>query len=350
MQERRTTIRYDCTERAQYCPSDELVPRDGRMTNISERGLGLLAHEAHRPGERIAVTFLLPGEEEAVTTTGVVRWCGASPVRRRWYPLGLEWLPLEPTTRYRIEAYLKSRQRREATRPPFWRVAQTTRSASAARFWPWVAVLCSALVAAGLAWYAVRLRAENVRLSQGLAESSAQAQAAGGQLAREQELSQSLQAATAQLATTRLEVSQLGAQSAQFENRIMELGQEMGRFQTAYAAVRDEREQLVQRVAELEAARGELERRLTSLPELQWAIEDAVAARKQREQLERANQRAAIERRRTRQVGVGNRGYLIRDGSPTSRRQAVEVEVVIHEPEASAASGKASFTIPSVVP
>jgi len=314
------------------------------MTNLSERGLGLLAHEAHRPGERIAVTFTLPGEEDALTTTGIVRWCGATPIHRRWYPLGLEWLPLEQTTRYQIETFIKSRRDEEAKRPAFSQAERSTQAAPV-RFWSWMAIAFSGLAVAGLTWYVLWLQAENTRLSEGLQQ---RVQVVGQRLSREQHLVAALQAASMQLTATRHEVDRLDAQTKQFEVHMEALSQDVGQFQVAYTTVRDEREQLMQRVAALEQERGALEYRLTSLPELQRAIREAVAARKQRAGLERANRRAASRRRLAREITAGNQGYLVRDGEPTA--SGTVVEVVIHEPAAVAASGDTAFTIPSAVP
>src|SRR3989338_4726715 len=109
MQERRTTIRVDRLCRAQYCPADDLIPRDGRLTNLSERGAGLLAHETHRLGARLTVSFSLPEEEEPLTATGVVHWSDARARHGQWYPLGLEWLPMEETARHRLYTFLSRR-------------------------------------------------------------------------------------------------------------------------------------------------------------------------------------------------------------------------------------------------
>ena len=103
MQERRSTIRIEYPARAQYCPSEDLIPRDGRMTNLSERGANLLARETHRLGERITVSFPLPEEEEPLTVTGVVRWSDPTAQRGRWHATGIEWLPLGETASHRLD-------------------------------------------------------------------------------------------------------------------------------------------------------------------------------------------------------------------------------------------------------
>ncbi len=91
MQERRTTIRIGQQCRTQYCSSEDLLPRDGRITDLSERGVGLLVREAHRIGEVLTVGFSLPGDRTTLTATGVVRWSNP-PQKGRWYPVGLDWI------------------------------------------------------------------------------------------------------------------------------------------------------------------------------------------------------------------------------------------------------------------
>ena len=130
MQERRTTVRCECLERARYRSDNDPTLREGRLTTVTERGLGLLAHEPHRVGEQLTLSFMLPGEDETVTTTGVVRWVSQTTDQKRWYLLGLEWLALEETTRFRLDTFLRthSETRRraalEATQPlkqKWWR-------------------------------------------------------------------------------------------------------------------------------------------------------------------------------------------------------------------------------------
>src|SRR3989338_9581565 len=109
MEERRSTVRVGHSCRAQCCPADDLLPQEGRVLNLSERGVGLLTREPRRVGERMAVNIPLPGEEGLVTASGIVQWSGSPIQRGRWHPTGLEWLPLEETAFHRLESFLRPR-------------------------------------------------------------------------------------------------------------------------------------------------------------------------------------------------------------------------------------------------
>ncbi len=321
MQERRTAIRVSHRCRTQYCSSEDLVPRDGRMTSLSEQGIGLLVREAHRAGELLSVGFSLPGEQEALTATGVVRWSGP-PRDGRWHPVGLNWLQLEESVRNRLQRFLDSAAVSAAPVP----IARKRRWRSPS--WP-VAAACLLLGAALIGWWALSVRRENYRLhtavelrDQVIDELGTQ----GTQLVAE------LGEARAHLLETAAEVVRLDQQAQAFGTEMGRMDGEITSFQASYATMRQEREALIKQVLDLEQERTSMLKRLSSVDELRLAIREAIDARKQVRQATRFSRltarRAALEQ----QLADGNRGYLILDGQPTIGVGSV-VSIRVHEPE-----------------
>ena len=101
-------------------------------------------------------------------------------------------------------------------------------------------------------------------------------------------------------------------------------------MKTSYLQVQEERDRFIQQALELEQERASLASRLSSIPELRRAIEEAIEVRKQARQAERLTR---LEGRRTadHELTQGNRGYLIREGRPTIGLSTVWVHV--HELE-----------------
>lgn len=91
----------------QYYSSRDLATQEGRLATLTERGLSFLVRKPHKIGEHLIVSFLLPGEEEELTATAVVRWRQQTSDRTRWYAVGLEWLRLEKTMHFRLDTYLR---------------------------------------------------------------------------------------------------------------------------------------------------------------------------------------------------------------------------------------------------
>lgn len=322
MQERRTIIRISHHARMQYCSSEDLLPRDGRITDLSERGAGLLVREGHRPGEMVSLGFSLPGEETALTATGVVRWSSESS-GRRWYPIGLDWMQLEETTRNRLHRFLAS--------------STAAHPASPKKPWSWqqtalLSVSAAALAVAGIVLYFwVRsLEWENRQL-QGVIE---QRDTVIDQLEQEDaRLKLELGEARTHLAETASEVARLDVQTQNFGEQVGRLTEEVDRFQQSYLQVRQEREQLMQQVLDLEQERAALTKRLSSLEELRLAIREAIDTRKNAERAQRLSLAQARRDADKALLANGNRGYLIRDGRPTIGNATVWIRV--HEPEAS---------------
>lgn len=337
MQERRTTIRINHACRAQYCATEDLLPRDGRIANVSERGVNVLLREPHKEGEQVTVSFSLPGADDTVTATGSVRW--SAPSRKgRWYPVGLEWLPLEETTRNRLQAFLRT----QAQVAPA-RAAAGTRAAAHERSpYRWivlVAWLAIVGVASAVAYsWVTRLQEEARQLEAEVAQRNvliAELTEREQRLAkREKWLQRELNTTKTHLATAAQEVARLDEQAQHLSGEAQRLNQEVELFQQSYVQVQEERARLIQEVMRLEQEKLQLSRRLSSLPELQLAIREAIESRK-KARVEARNVR--IQRLRSVDLIIrkgDNQGYVIRDGRPTIGLSAGStLSIRVHEPE-----------------
>ncbi len=336
MQERRTTIRIAQNSRAQYCAADDLLPRDGQVNDLSERGAGLLVREQHKPGEHVTVSFNLPGQEEPLTATGTVRWSSSSR-QGRWYRLGMEWLPLEETTRGRLHTFLYSAKAPAPVKPK----AKAWKPSNRIVLFSWVV----ALLVLASAWYGwiSPLKQETKVLNTEVQQREAiisTLQDRERELAQRQlELKTELDRAKINLAAASQEMMQMDTQSQQVAGDAQRLTQEVQLFQQSYAKVKEEREQLIQQVLQLEQERLQLRRKLSSLPELQVAIKEAIEVRKQQQRESRHVQRAQwlqsfaqSGQSDTEIREQDNRGYIIKDGKPTVNRSTVWIRV--KEPEA----------------
>ena len=340
MQERRTTIRMGHRVRVQYCAAEDLVPRDGRLANISERGVGLLTHETHREHEPITVSFSLPGFGEPLTATGSVRWSAHG--RHRWYATGLEWLPMEDDARRRLHAFLYETATPAA--PAVARAAEPPRAPAAqgARMW-WIAGALIVAIIGAVIWQLHRDARE-------LQRAIAQRDAVIGQLRQreqrladhEAQLQQELDTAKSHLAVAASEVSRLDAQAGQLAADAKRLNQEVRLFQASYDQVQQEREQLMRQVLNLEQEKLDLTRRLTSIPDLQTAIREAIAARKTAEKQAQGVEPRLLDF----DIRPGdNQGYLVRDGHLTTSVAPATMRIKVYDPtmggqDAAARSGE----------
>lgn len=332
MQERRTTVRTHHTCRAQYCASDDLLPRDGRVANVSERGIGLLCREPHREGEQVTVSFSLPGAEDGFTATGLVRWSSATR-QGRWYPAGLEWLPLEDTTRNRLHSFLYGKPQQPAAKPAppaSVRLTILTRVL-------WIA---AGLALAGtVSFWVTNLQKQARELEREVAQRNAiitQLRQKERRLAaRETWLSQELDVARTHLQVAAGEVSRLDEYAQQLSQDASRLNQEVQMFQQSYDQVQQERAVLVKEVMDLEQQKLELAKRLSSVPDLQMAIREAINARRRAEAEQR---RLRMPLRALTDIEIrpeDNQGYLVRDGQPTGARPAKSTMwIKVHEPTA----------------
>lgn len=327
MQERRATIRVPFWGRAQYCAAADLIPRDGRVTNLSERGVGLWVREPHQQDERITLTVSLPMEEEPLTATGLVRWSAGEALQGRWYPLGLEWLPLEETTRYRLRSFLHHHLQEAPVSGglPLLRHLMVRWQASRG-LWGRLSVACGWLVVIGCVLWAVGLHQQNQLLATALIQRTAMMR----QLEqRTTQLQQELGVATQRLASSAEELTTLDQQVMRLAALRHQLDEELKIYQGSSTLLRREREQLLEQIAALERDRQHLA----------WKLRVAI-----REAIERRPQtpgRPASEEPAVPNAGEaslpwwvwGNRGYLVWNGHPT--KSSLARVIWVHPPEPS---------------
>lgn len=311
MQERRSTIRVSHRCRIQYCSSSDLLPRDGYLMNLSEQGAGMLLREPHAQQEQITISFGLPGEDEPVTATGVVRWSAPSGWSSRWHPCGLSWLPLEEAARHRLHRWMYTGTQRFRLRPP----------SRASLRW----VLRTITVAAGIAigllglLWSVVLSQENRTLRQ---EVQRRTMTIVRLEQREEQLQEALEAANLSLAATVTDIARLEEQTLMVEHHVATFQRELSQLQALYEQARSDRAQLMQRMQELDDERQALARQIASqraTTQLQVVMERAIA-------------NLLTQRRPPPAPSHGNQGYLLRHGHPA--QSGVGPWIWVHEPEA----------------
>jgi hypothetical protein len=273
-----------------------------------------LVREAHAAGEPITVSFSMPGEEGALTATGLVRW---SAVRSQdWTGVGLSWLPFDETSHYRLQRFLAGR-----SGPPASALGQPDRPLGEEQWVRKVVVPASVvLVLLVLFWGAWALAVH--RRHRELRVAIETRNAAIRQFeTRDARMHQELEVSRAHLAATAEEIARLDRQARLLEGEAQRLGDDVQRFHHSYLQVRTEREQLIHRVLDLEQSRAQ---QYVPMDQLQLAIREAIAVR------------LAGESRAWRTIDQsllgGNRGYLIRAGNESSGSPRVSIRV--HDPEA----------------
>lgn len=265
------------------------MARDGCITNLSERGLGFLAREPYEPGERITLSFSLPGDPELVTMTGRVRWSHDEPVRKSWYRIGLEWTPTDDLSPQQLALFLQRRAQRAVGQGRMAEPLARAEEPRPAPRWPrepaarrWIisslrtgALLGLAICAAlgGRVWF---LNMDNRRLTREIQRRNAVI----SQLElREQRFEQELEGATRELSQTLGDVERLDVQTSQFEHGMQELVSNVEQFRSAYSKAQGERADLIRRILDLERDRAVLVERLTAMPAIQQLIAETIAAR-----------------------------------------------------------------------
>ena len=262
MQERRATVRTTYCRRTEYCPSEDLIPRDGRIVNLSERGLGLWTGEAHPQGERMTVSFSIPGEDEPVTLTGVVRWSEAGP-SRRWYPVGLEWFPLEETIRYRLRTFLS-----DSAQPVG---GSATRQGLIQR----VSVVFGVFAGFGIALWVGVLQQENRQLATAIEQRNAMIR----QLEHREQLWDELTSAKTSLVRSTQDVAQLDQQVGELVQTMGQLNQQVGRFRPLPSARPAPMDPATRQILGLEPPAANVERLVTTFPQLPLVVREALESR-----------------------------------------------------------------------
>ena len=326
MQERRTTIRVPHSCRILYCASEDLLLRDGSLLNVSERGAELLVRETHRDGDQVTVSFDLPGHAEPVTATGVVRWSRQRPINRRWHAAGVEWLPLEEVLRERFHQFS---QRSSSTLTPSQ--ARTASSLKDTALITWgISGLLAIFVLVGSV---SSLRKENGELMETVEQRTTLVR----QLSRDGDrLKRELGATKTALSETAMEVVHLNDQAQQLGQQVGQLTQDIQRFERSYTNVYEDRQQLMQRVLDLEQERASLSKRFSTVEGLQTALREAVQARRR---LRKTQHRLFRQARRTvteDRLLTGNQGFLLRNGQwvkDESVPTQSSIHIRVHDPE-----------------
>ena len=313
------------------------------MVNLSARGAGLFAREAQRDGERVTVTFPLSEAQDLLTATGVVRWSNSHRRGTRRYPAGLEWLPLEDSTRRRLETFVRQRislsslgAGQRAARP----------SSPASLFfregWPRVGVMLGLVPMVLCVVWAFSLQWENHQLSTTIQQRNTAIQRLAQ---REGVLTRELGATQTRLSQTTEEIAQLDQQSHHLEGTLAALSQDVTRIQHSFVQTSAERDALIQRTLELEQdrlhseqerahleqERAQLAAQLSSIPGLRLAIHDAMKVHREAQWAQRRLELAA-RRQIDHQIGPSdNRGYVVLEGHPMMISSPVWIRV--HEPD-----------------
>ncbi len=301
------------------------MPRDGRVADLSDRGLRLLTREPHQRGETVAVSLALPDEDELLTASGTVRWCAEAAEGRRWYATGLEWSALDETSRYRLHTFLQQRiaQRRDtADRPEPW-------GDDRMRWW-WVGLVALGAALIVLVAFVLSVLHTNRVLDGAVSHRNAvitRLERQGAQLVSTLEVTQT------RLHGTLQELEQLERHAQQLADEAGRLSEDVQQVQAAYAQARADRERLIDEVISLERHRLELGRRLSSIPDLRLAIRDAVEARAQEDRL-----RMPPAWLPTPDTVWGNRGFVLKDGVSTLGPEPGGPWIKVHEPEALSAA------------
>jgi len=190
------------------------------------------------------------------------------------------------------------------------------------------ALVLGVLIVVGFALWILSLSQKNRSLGEALEQRNAIIRHIE---VREVQLEEELTETRTQLTSATKAVAHVGEQTKELAVEVGRLNGEVEYFQQSYVRIREDREQLIQRVLDLEQERARLARRLSSIPELRLAIREAVEAR------HTAQRHARLQALRTRQdtlrryAADGNQGYLVRNGRPTAGRPTMWIRV--HEPE-----------------
>ncbi len=330
MQERRSVIRVKCFLPSQYAYPPDSPAVNGHIADLSVRGLGLLAGgKDGEPGQRVQVSVLLPSEEEFLTVQGIIRWTASSASRHGGYPRGIEFVDLDETQRYRLQTFVTDSLQQSRFQESLTRTVERVQQTMPSRVLAASGLLLSGVLVAGLCIWIVTLQRQSEHLRQVLAE---RARVITQLETRHQALQQELDQTKGQLARSFAEITQFHAQTARFETDLQWFSQNLSELTQAYLRLRDEREQLTKRLAQVEQQHVLLEQRWQSIPELRTALRQAYETRRQQLRAQRRQWLAQLREEDQRRLMSGNRGYVMKAGQPTLTSSHLSIRVYTPEP------------------
>lgn len=334
MQERRAAVRVGCFLPAEYRLSDGSPLSPGRITNLSIHGLALLASRPIGGGERLAMRFLIPGDDEPFALDGIVRWSTPEPTPQGEHPLGVEFERLDDTSRFRLQAFVT-----EQTEQPAQLIGRLERQVNRLRQRIPSRVVRIAIWAAGVAAMIVlgawllALHQQNTALRQTLVE---RAMIISQLEARQQQLQDALRQARAEASESLREIDRLKSQTAELEMEVGRLSQNLSELQASYARVQGERDQLSRQANALARQQAALEARFESIPELRKAIRMVVRSRQVKRREARLARVAQLRQADAARARAGNRGFVVYGGIPTLTSSRLSIRV--YTPETASAS------------
>jgi chromosome segregation ATPase len=324
MEERRATVRSGCSLPAEYAFSDSPIGHHGRITNLSVKGLGLLARQINGQGSPVRVHFTLPSEEQPLAVNGIIRWRQDHASKHGLSSVGIEFVEPDDTTRFCLQAFVAGQVQQAKSAGQSRRIVSERPSGISSRVVTASGLLMAGLVVSGLLFWILMMRREMDALSQRLAERTTLAT----QLeARRGQLEETLRQSQAQAAVAVAEIERLQRQTAQLEEHIQWLSQNLGELTQAYQRVRDEREQLHQQIVQLEEQHKRFEERLGSVPELRSAMRQAIRAQQGLLRRERAQRIERLRERDHATLQQGNRGYVMQSGQSTLTSTRLSIRV-----------------------
>ena len=318
MRERRSTVRVPCALPVQYSPTNRFSNFAGRLADVSVRGLGLSTPHPIERGAHLSAKLLLPGEDEPVILTGIVRWSSSTSSKHGDYESGIELTNVDDTTHFCLQSFVTARLTDASSASRFTRQVRRGEIWNAIRASVWaVSGVCSA----ALIWWIAVSERQKATLREDLAE---RAVIVGNLQVRQQALQQELGQAQLSAADAVTEIQRLQAERAQLETQLGWMTRSLTDLQDAYARVREERENLRRQIVEME-------QRFQSIPELRKAMRTAVKTQRDARRLQRT---AWIQRLRAADQDVlqrGNRGYVVQAGASTITGSRVAVRVYAPE-------------------
>lgn len=327
MEERRGKVRLSCLLRARYSPAGSQPFHEARVTDLSERGAGLLVRQSLRPGDHLQLDLELPSEETPLGMTGLVRWIQGDSSEVRWTSAGVEFINLDETQRYRLGTFLSEQLQKTLTRARLGHPVALATSPTTTAPWRRAATWLGALaILTAIVWMVV-LQQENVRLGSVLKERNVMI----AQLESHQyELTQALQETNTELTQTTAEVESLRQQTEMLESGLQQLGRDFETLQESYQRLSWERTQLLAQVEGLEQQRADVQRMLSNIPSLRKALHDAFRRRRDEQLAQRRLTIQALYNADYESLKRGNRGYLVRDGQPTT---GSTLRIRVHDPQ-----------------